>query len=228
MRLETLRLETWDLVETWDLRPGTYLRLETWVSRVLQHPPMKAARWQARTRTELMIEVWEALDCESVGEQELIAIQAALSETLGAGAVVSPAAIARELADEGAVLRHPEVLLCDTKWREQQAAQLKADGDIDFSNLVAAKASLLKIDKLRREAEAESNKRALQRLRALVVGAGEEARLVARSRVMPDHERVVAKEIMEWVKVWLQQPELFADWLSLRQRSPEYRKEFSD
>jgi hypothetical protein len=175
-----------------------------------------------------MIEVWEALDCESVGERELVAIQTALSETLGAGAVLSPAAIARELADEGAVLRHPEVLLCDTNWREQQLAELNAGDDVDFSNLVAAKASLLKIDELRRKAEAESNMPALQRLRALVVGGGKEASLVARSKIVPDNERVVAKEIMEWLRVWLQQPELFADWLSLRQRSPEYRKVFSD
>ena len=189
---------------------------------------MKTTKWQARTRQELIIEVWEALDCESVGERELLAIQEALFETLGAGAVVSPALIARELADEGAVLRHPEVLHCDTKWRTQQLAELFAGAILDFTNLDAAKASLLKIDDMRREAEAESNEPALQRLRELVVGGGKEARLVARSRIVPDQERVVAKEIMEWLRVWLQQPELFADWLSLRQRSPEYRKEFGE
>lgn len=189
---------------------------------------MKPNKWQARTRQELIIEVWEALDCETVGERELLAIQEELRKALGAGAVISPAAIAREVADEGAVLRHPEVLNCDTKWRTQQLAKLIAAEDLDFSNLVAAKASLLKIDELRREAEAESNEPALQRLRELVVGGGKEARLVARSKILPDQERMVAKEIMEWLRVWLQQPELFADWLTLRQRSPEYRKEFSD
>ena len=188
---------------------------------------MKTTKWQARTRQELIIEVWEALDCESVGERELVAIQQELHKTLGAGAVISPAAIAREVADEGAMLRHPEVLHCDTRWRRQHLAELSAGEDLNFSNLVAAKASLLKIDELRREAEAESNESALQRLRELVVGGGKEARLVARSRIVPDHERAVAMEIMEWLRVWLQQPDLFADWLSLRQRSPEYRQRFN-
>ena len=189
---------------------------------------MKETKWQARTRQELIIEVWEALDCESVGERELLAIQEELHKTLGAGAVISPASIAREVADEGAMLRHPEVLHCDTRWRTQQLAELIAGEDLDFSNLVAAKASLLKIDELRREAEAESNEPALRRLRELVVGGGKEARLVARSRIVPDQERIIAKEIMEWLRVWLHQPDLFADWLSLRQRTPEYRKEFGE
>jgi len=189
---------------------------------------MKTTKWRARTRQELIIEVWEALDCESVGERELLDIQRALYDTLGAGAVVSPAAIAREVADEGAVLRHPEVLNCDTKWRTRSLAALMPPQQFDFSTLATAAASLLKIDELRREAEAESNEQTLQQLRELVMLGGKEARLLARSRIVPQKDRVVAKEIVEWVRVWLQQPELFDDWLSLRQRSTEYRKEFAE
>ena len=74
-----------------------------------------AKHWQSRTKRDLIIEVWEALDCESVGARELEQIQRVLSETLGAGAIESPAAIARVVADEGAALRHPEVFECDFK-----------------------------------------------------------------------------------------------------------------
>jgi len=189
---------------------------------------MTSSKWKSRTRQDLIIEVWEALDCESVGERELLAIMETLTETLGAGSVISPAMIARELADEGALLRHPEVLRCDTKWREQQLAELLAAGELNFGSLDAAKVSLLKIEELRREAEAESNEPALQRLRAVVVQQSEATGAVARSRIVPAQERMVANEIIAWLRVWLQQPRLFADWLSLRQRSPEYLKEFSD
>ena len=81
---------------------------------------MGATKWRARTIPDLIIEVWEALDCESVGARELKQIQQALQEKFGEGALESPAAIARTVADEGAVLRHPEVFDCDLKWRRQK------------------------------------------------------------------------------------------------------------
>jgi|SRR5688572_23791352 hypothetical protein len=192
---------------------------------MLQHPSMKATKWQARTRQELIIEVWEALDCESVGERELLAIQDELRKTLGAGAVESPAAIARIVADEGAVLRHPEVLHCDTQWRTRSHALIPPQ-QLDFSSLPAAAASLKKIDELLLKAQAGSDEQRLREIREVAMQAGREAQLVARSRIVAEPDRKVAKEIVEWIRVWLQQPELFDDWLSLRQRSPEYRKKF--
>ncbi|HVG28630.1 MAG TPA: hypothetical protein VM864_02820, partial [Pyrinomonadaceae bacterium] len=67
---------------------------------------MKEGGWRARTKRELMIEVWEHLDCETVGAEELEKIVAAVRERFDGGAVESPAAVARLLADEGAELRH--------------------------------------------------------------------------------------------------------------------------
>lgn len=186
---------------------------------------MKATKWQARTRHDLIIEVWEALDCESVGERELFAIQDELRQTLGAGAVESPASIARVVADEGAVLRHPEVLNCDTQWRTRSLALIPPQ-QLDFSSLAAAAASLKKIHELLLQAHAEGNEQNLRELREVAIQAGREAQLVARSRIVTEDDRKVAREIVEWIRVWLQQPELFDDWLNLRQRSPEYRKKF--
>ncbi|MGI8918213.1 MAG: hypothetical protein ACR2H6_06390 [Pyrinomonadaceae bacterium] len=186
---------------------------------------MKATKWQARTRQELIIEVWEALDCESVGERELLAIQHELRQTLGAGAVESPAAIARSVADEGAVLRHPEVSNCDTQWRTRSLAVIPPQ-QLDFSSLAAAAASLKKIHELLLQAQGDSNEQNLRELREAAIQAGREAQLVARSKIVTEEDRKVAREIVEWIRVWLQQPELFDDWLSLRQRSPEYRKKF--
>lgn len=189
---------------------------------------MKTHHWQARTRDELIIEVWEALDCESVGARELLAIQDALREALGDGAVMSPASIARVVVDEGAVLRHPEVLNCDVMWRARSLAASRPLEEFDFSTLEAAATSLRKIGELRGEAETEANDQSVKQLREVVIQAGKEARLIARSTIVPERERAAAKEISEWVRVWLQQPALFDDWLSLRQRSPEYLRKFSD
>src|ERR1043166_6206447 len=110
---------------------------------------MSAKSWSARTRRELIIEVWEALDCESVGARELEQIQQALGEKFGAGAQESPAAIARTVADEGAMLRHPEVFDCDVKWRKQRIENGSFQGELDFSDLSLAFRSVVSIEEAR-------------------------------------------------------------------------------
>ena len=187
---------------------------------------MKTTKWQARTRQELIIEVWEALDCESVGERELLAIQEELHKALGAGAVVSPAAIAREVADEGAVLRHPEVLHCDTKWRARQLTGLFAAGQLDFENLESAAASMGVVETLRASAQENHDRATLKRLRELIVHFRQQEDLISRSKIVSASEKAVAKEIADWLAVWLEQPDLFSDWLNLRQRSPDYLQQF--
>ena len=72
----------------------------------------------ALTKNDFVVSVWEALDCESVGSRELEQIQREVAGRFGDAPTDSPAAIARMLADEGACLRHPEVLECDSQWRE--------------------------------------------------------------------------------------------------------------
>jgi hypothetical protein len=63
---------------------------------------MTETGWTSRTKRELMIEVWERLDCESVGAAEIEAVMEAVRGRFGEGAVETPARVARLLADEGA------------------------------------------------------------------------------------------------------------------------------
>src|SRR6266446_7946862 len=91
----------------------------------------------ARTKEDLIVEVWEQLDCDSVGAAELEQIQKAIRERFGEGAVDSPASIARLLADEGAILRHPEVLECDADWRVRASAVSELPA-VNFEGLEAA------------------------------------------------------------------------------------------
>jgi hypothetical protein len=187
---------------------------------------MAKGKWEARTRQELIIEVWEALDCESVGERELLAIQTVLAETLGA--TVSPASIAREVADEGAVLRHAEVMRCDTSWREQQLSELFAVGDLDFGSLENAATSLGAIEAVRLASERDQDQVKVKRLRELIEQCRRETELISRSQIVSASERAVAREVAHWLSLWLKQPDIFFDWLVLRQRSPEYQEKFKE
>jgi hypothetical protein len=190
-------------------------------------PTPRLHRWNSRTKHDLIIEVWEELDCESVGRHELEQIQQALRERFGEGAALeSPASIARTVADEGAVLRHPEVFDYDSKWREGKLAREGLLNELDFSSFSGALESLAKLDDTRREFQSNTHQKGLEQLRVTVASARKDCLLIARSKVIDDRQRQQAKEISKWLTVWLQSPELFSDWLDLRRRSPEFRRTF--
>jgi hypothetical protein len=180
------------------------------------------------TKRELIIEVWEQLDCESVGAKELAEVQRSVRDRFGEGAVDSPAAVARLLADEGAVLRHPEVIDCDADWRERVLSESLLPAAINFDDLKGAAAAIKAFDEVRQELEAESREMDLVRLRGAVLGIRKDRLLLARSRVVEERTRFEASEIAEWLRVWLNSPELFADWLDLRQRSKQFCERFGD
>ncbi len=189
---------------------------------------MGATKWHARTRRDLIIEVWENLDCESVGARELEQIQEALREKFGAGALASPAAIARIVADEGAVLRHPEVFDCNLKWRKLNVDERSFQERLDFSGLSQAFESVVKLEEQRLELQIATDARGLKQLRDIVTASRKDSLLRARSKILDEGQKEEAKEISQWLTVWLQAPELFSDWLDLRRRSPEFRKRFQN
>jgi hypothetical protein len=185
---------------------------------------MSATKWRARTIPDLVIEVWEALDCESVGARELEQIQAALRERFGEGAVASPAAIARTVADEGAVLRHPEVFDFDASWRERKIPG--PSDQLNFANLTEALESFVKLDEQRQRLEGANDEKGLKRWRDFIVKVRADSQLRAQSKIANSAEREEAKEIANCLRVWLESPELFLDWLDLRRRSAEFVKKF--
>lgn len=189
---------------------------------------MTKRKWNARTKQELIIEVWEFLDCESVGARELQQIQQVLSEQFGAGAAASPAAIARTVADEGAVLRHPEVFECDRSWREENLKKWAFREALNFSDLTAAFASVVKLEERRLQLQSDSDDQGLTDLRGVVLSVHQDLLLKARSKIIDEMQKAQLKEVSHWLTVWLQSPELFSDWLDLRRRSPEFKKKFGD
>jgi hypothetical protein len=189
---------------------------------------MPTKKWSARTRHDLIIEVWEDLDCESVGMYELDQIQQTLHEKFGQGALESPASIARTVADEGAVLRHPEVFECDLKWREENLKKWTFRDRLDFSDLSSAFDSVVKIEEKRLQLQADNDAEGLKQLRDIVAAARKDLLLRMRSKIIGAEQREQSKEIAQWLTVWLQSPELFSDWLDLRRRSPDYHKKFAE
>ncbi len=182
-------------------------------------------RSQQMTKRELIIAVWEELDCTSVGESELNSIQQAIQAKFGDGAVDSPATIARILAEEGATLRHPEVLRFDTRWRE---AEIEPNGPLNHFNVLNLRESLEAIRQLTAWRQELKSSGLDQRALTFALAAKKEAELIARSKVSEPKEREIAEEVADWLTVWLQNPDLFEDWVSLRMQSPEFVERFKN
>jgi hypothetical protein len=189
---------------------------------------MEKHEWKARTKRDLMIEVWEHLDCESVGAAELETIEAVVRERFGKGAVESPAIVARLLADEGAELRHAEVLELDTRYRATDPYEAMFRNVLKFSTFIQAAASIKNLDNLRREFARKKDQEGLRRVQETALKGKQRAQMIARNRNVDEKKREEKAEIAEWFTVWLQQPEVFTDWLELRQRSKDFRERFKE
>lgn len=187
---------------------------------------MKKDEWQARTKRDLMIEVWERLDCESVGASELEAIIEAVRGRYGAGAVDSPAMIARLLADEGAELRHAEVLELDARRRAADPYEAMFRNVLKFSSFADAANSIRRLDNLRKQFKRTGDKEGLRRVNETVLKGRRRAEMIARNQKVDERKRAEKAEIAEWFAVWRRQPDIFEEWLILRQRSQEFRELF--
>ena len=185
---------------------------------------MAVGKRKPLTQSELIIQCWSELDANSVGANELETIGTALLERFGEGAF-GPAAIARVLADEGLPLRHPEVLDCDTVWRERRTDSFPAE-TFDFSTLEAAITAVEALSRLANSLQKVDMKR-LAALRSTVLRVQQDLQLIGRSEVGNQEQRAVAAEASTWLTVWLQNSSVFEEWLALRRLSPEFLQKFS-
>jgi hypothetical protein len=189
---------------------------------------MSETGWTARTKRELMIEVWERLDCESVGAAEIEAVMEAVRGRFGEGAVETPARVARLLADEGAELRHAEILELDARLRLAGPYDAMFRNILKFSTFDEAAASLRRLDNLRRRFEKDDDREGLRRVRETVLKGKRRAQMIAGNPAVNERKRAEKAEIAEWFTVWLNQPSIFDTWLELRRRSPDFRARFTE
>ena len=183
-------------------------------------------------RQELIVSTWHALGQISIGADELRAIQDAIADLVAEDQIPSPASLARELAQEGAELRHPEIIEYDAAWRqarlEREAERFKqldalvSDGPL---TLTRAEELLAELDRLRQEFASTNDDEGLARLKEFAVSVQESSRVLTKSGIELAALAEQA-EIAAWLKVWIQTPTIFNDWLELRKRSAEFARKF--
>ncbi len=182
--------------------------------------------WHSRTKNDLIIEVWEKLDCENVGSAEIVSIETVINDQYGPSAVDSPMAIGRLLAEEGAQFRHSELMELYLKRALERPydAALRSLGNIaDLGN--AAK-SIRKLENLRRKYHASDDKNGLRLIREEALNIKRSAMDVTERNDIDAVTRQINDEIVQWFTVWLQTPEVFERWVDLRQASADFIEKF--
>ena len=158
-------------------------------------------------RDEFIVEAWERIGKEIVGAAELRLIQDEVEERFGS---VSPASIARVLADDGARLGHPGILQADARWREEHMPFTAED--LAFTDIATATALMGRININSPKEPVRQLKGELEALAASVRG--------------DEKRRALAAEVAQWLTIWLQNPQIFREWLELRRATAEFRERF--
>ena len=184
--------------------------------------------WQSRTRTDLIIEVWEKLDCESVGAEEISAIEKVLLDKFGEGAVESPMIIARILADEGAELRHAEIMELDVQRRLESPYDAMFRNILKFSDFKQTLTTIRRLENLRRKFVRENDREGLRLVRETAQKGKQRAEMIAKNEKVAPEKRAEKQEIAEWFTIWLQNPEIFENWILLRQTSSSFKERYED
>ncbi len=182
--------------------------------------------WQSRSKEDLIIEVWEKLDCESVGATEIAAIEAVLLDRFGKSAVDSPMILARLLADEGAELRHSEIMNLYVERQSDQPYEAAFRNILDISDFKNLLISIRNLDNLRRKYIADTDKEGERLIREKGREGRKQALAISENIKKAEPERMKNVEIAEWLTLWLQSPEAFEIWVKLRQASSDFKKKF--
>ncbi|MFN2501186.1 MAG: hypothetical protein ABR530_04165 [Pyrinomonadaceae bacterium] len=183
--------------------------------------------WRSRNKNDLIIEVWEKLDCEDVGTAEIEAIETVITDRFGSAAIDSPMRIASLLAKEGADLRHAEILGLFVERYSQRSYVPGLPELNDLNEFQAAADYLRKLDELSGKYSQDNNKEAFKLVRDTALH-GKGIALKQSESASTELARRRNIEIAEWFTIWLQTPELFESWLSLRTKAKDFVEVFGD
>ncbi|NNE65452.1 MAG: hypothetical protein HKN33_02715 [Pyrinomonadaceae bacterium] len=172
--------------------------------------------WDSKSKYDLIIEVWEKLDCESVGRTEIEAIETVINENFGKSPTDTPMRLARLLADEGAELRHSEILELDVQRRTSEPGLPLLSKPLELGDKSTAVKTIRELERIRLKLSDRADKEHLSMLRRKVMKARDECKRVSDSASKTTQARTDALEIAEWLTLWLQSPEIFKSWFDAR------------
>lgn len=113
----------------------------------------------------------------------------------------------------------------------RSAPELKFDPPYDrvfcglptFKKFADAEGTIRRLEHLRESYSNSRDKKGLSYCRQVALEARRRADLISRNLRVAAEKRLHKKEIALWFQVWLETPEIFPCWLSLRKMTAEYQ-----
>jgi len=176
------------------------------------------------SRKRLILDCWEHQHLESAGLRELRRIQNELRERLAPSKAPSLSYIAAVLREAGTRVDY-EDRYADPVIPERYRGRL--EGVLHFHDLGAAENSIRLLDAAWREYRGTADRDGAEVARKLALRGRQRAESLAANPRVDAGKREEKREIAQWFAVWLENPDLFFDWLDLRKRADDFRERFA-
>ncbi len=175
------------------------------------------------TKKEIILEWARTARTRIAGAPEIRALQGELRQRLGPQTRTSPSYIANVLREAGIEVQYEDRYV-DPALPSAYAERLA--GILQFGDLAAAEAALRRLDEARRDYQRAGDRKGVELVRSLALKGKLRAQSLAANPRVRTEKRREKQEIADWFRVWLETPDLFADWLDLRKRSQEFQELF--
>jgi hypothetical protein len=177
------------------------------------------------SKKQLILSSCEKAQLQRIGAREIRAIEADVRRHLGSSSKVSLSYIANVLRRAGKRVEYDDRFV--DPWMEEPYAS-RLEGVLKFNDLKSAEDSLRKLDVIYRGYREVADREGAHLIRTLVLKGKERAKsLASNPRVNPEKRRE-KEEIAFWFTVWVDNVDLFFDWLEIRKQSEEFRRLFSN
>jgi hypothetical protein len=176
------------------------------------------------SRKRLILDCRERPHLESASLRDLRRIQNELREQLAPTKAPSLSYIAAVLREAGTRVDYDD-RYGDPVIPERYRSRL--EDVLHFHDLSAAENSLRALDAAWHDYRAIADREGAELARKLALRGRQRAESLAANPRVDLRKREEKREIAQWFAVWLENPDLFFDWLDLRKRADDFRYRFT-
>jgi hypothetical protein len=97
---------------------------------------------------------------------------------------------------------------------------------LHFKTLEDAEVSIMRLDELMRKFQTHGERAAVERVLNVARLGKRRAEMIARNPKVEKAKRAEKEEISGWFRIWLENPDVFFDWLDVRKQSAEFKGKF--
>ena len=97
------------------------------------------------------------------------------------------------------------------------------EGILSFRDFASAERTLRQLENLRQRFKAASDKKGVECCRRIALLGRRRSELVSRNKRVGPRNRAQKREISLWFQLWLENPEIFWDWLELRKQAADFK-----